>query len=106
MFVRRNGEAMKTYTRNGGPYLGALHGASVRLPSGHPEGFFEAFANIYASAFDAIVKRASGERFEAVNTIYPNVYDGVEGMLFITQCVASSRQNGAWLPFRHAKSRR
>src|SRR5436190_10528692 len=52
MFVRKNGEAMKTYTRNGGPYLGALHGASVRLPSGHPEGFFEAFANVYTSAID------------------------------------------------------
>jgi predicted dehydrogenase len=106
MYVRKNGEPMKVYTRNGGPYLGASQAASVRLPSGHPEGFFEAFANIYGSAFDAMTKRAGGEKFETVNTIYPNVYDGVEGMLFITQCVASSKQNGAWLPFRHAKSRR
>ena len=40
------------------------------------------------------------------NTVYPNVYDGVEGMNFITQCVASSKENGAWLPFRHPKSRK
>ncbi len=106
LIVRKNGEPHKLYTRNGGPYLGAAHAASVRLPSGHPEAFFEAFANIYSSTYDAIVKRANGEKFETTNTIYPNVYDGVEGMLFITQCVESSKQNGAWLPFRHPKSRK
>jgi predicted dehydrogenase len=106
LIVRKNGEPHKIYTRNGGPYLGMAHGASVRLPSGHPEAFFEAFANIYAATYDAIVKKANGDHFETVNTIYPNVYDGVEGMLFITQSVESSRQNGAWLKFAHPKSRR
>jgi len=106
MIVRTNGEPHKIYTRAGGPYLGAAAGAASRLPSGHPEAFFEAFANIYNTTYDAIVKRASGQDFEKVNTIYPNVYDGVEGMLFITQCVESSKQGGAWLPFRHPKSRK
>jgi predicted dehydrogenase len=106
LFVRKNGEPMKVYTRNGGPYLGALHGQSVRLPSGHPEAFFEAFANVYTAAYDAIVQKAGGGKAEAVNTVYPNVYDGVEGMLFITQCVASSKDNGGWVPFRHPKSRK
>jgi predicted dehydrogenase len=106
LFVRKNGEAHKTYTRNGGPYLGAAAGSSSRLPSGHPEAFFEAFANIYNTAYDAIIKRTSGAKFETVNTIYPNVYDGVEGMLFITQCVASSKANGGWVKFRHEKSRK
>jgi predicted dehydrogenase len=106
LLVRKNGDPHKLYTRNGGGYLGALHNASVRLPSGHPEAFFEAFANVYSAAYDAIVKRTSGEKFETVHTIYPNVYDGVEGMLFITQCVASSSANGAWVPFRHPKSRK
>ena len=80
--------------------------APCRLPSGLPEGFFEVFANVYAATFDAIVKRATGAKFEAVNTVYPNIYDGVEGMLFITQCVQSSKENGAWLPFKFAKSRK
>ncbi len=106
LIVRKNGEPHKIYTRAGGPYLGAAAGASSRLPSGHPEAFFEAFANVYTAAYDAIVKKAAGEKVESVNTIYPNVYDGVEGMLFITQVVASSQQNGAWLPFRHPKSRK
>ena len=105
LLVRKNGEPLKVYTRNGGPYLGAAHGASVRLPSGHPEAFFEAFANVYGATYDAIVKKAAGEKVEAVNTVYPNVYDGVEGMLFIQQCVESSKQDGHWLPFRHPKSR-
>ena len=106
LFVRQNGGPTRVYTRAGGPYLGHAAASSSRLPSGHPEGFFEAFANVYAAAMDAMVRRAAGEKFEARDTIYPNVYDGVEGMLFITKCVESSGQNGAWLKFAHATSRR
>jgi predicted dehydrogenase len=106
LIVRQNGQPHKVYTRNGGPYLGAAHGASVRLPSGHPEAFFEAFANVYGAAYDAMVKKAAGEKIESVNTVYPNVYDGVEGMLFIQQCVNSSKEDGKWLPFRHPKARK
>ena len=106
MMVRKNGEPHKIYTRNGGPYLGAAAAGASRIPSGHPEGYLEAFANIYTATFDAIVKRTNGDKFETANTIYPNIYDGVEGMLFITQCVQSSKENGAWLPFRHPKSRK
>ena len=106
LFVRQNGEPMKVYTRNGGPYLGQSAAAASRLPSGHPEGFFEAFANVYAAAMDAMVARESGEKFETRDTIYPNVVDGAEGMLFITQCVKSSQDNGAWLPFHFSGSRK
>ena len=106
MIVRQNGQPHKVYTRNGGPYLGAAAGGATRLPSGHPEGYFEAFANVYTAAFDAIAKKAAGETVEAVNTVYPNVYDGVEGMLFIQQCVNSSKEDGKWLPLRHPRSRK
>jgi len=106
MIVRKNGEPHRIYTRAGGPYLGAAAAAATRIPSGHPEGYLEAFANIYAAAFDAMAKRASGEKFETINTVYPNVYDGAEGMLFITKCVQSSKENGAWLPFTFAKIRK
>ena len=50
--------------------------------------------------------RAAGQKFETVDTIYPNINDGVEGMYFIQQCVASSRENGAWLPLRHKRARK
>lgn len=104
--LRQNGQPHKLYTRAGGPYLGELSSSSSRLPSGHPEAFFEAFANVYRSAYDAMVARATGEKFEKVNTVYPNVSDGVEGMYFIQQCVASSQENGAWLPLKHARARK
>jgi predicted dehydrogenase len=106
MYVRKNGEPHKVYTRAGGPYLGAAAAQATRIPSGHPEGYLEAFANIYTAGYEAIIQRSTGQRFETVNTIYPNVYDGLDGMLFITRCVESSRENGAWRPLRHPKLRR
>jgi predicted dehydrogenase len=106
MIFRQNGQPHKIYTRGGGPYLGVAAGAATRIPPGHPEGYFEAFANIYTAAFDAMAKRASGEKFETVDTIYPNVADGVDGMNFITQCVESSKQGGAWLSLKHPLCRK
>jgi predicted dehydrogenase len=106
MLLRKNGKPHQLYTRDpNAPHLNESGSAACRLPSGHPEAFFEAFANVYRSAYDAIVKRISGEKFETKNTIYPNVYDGVDGMHFIQQCVASSQENGAWLPMKHASAR-
>lgn len=107
MFVRRNGHPHALYTRiPGAPFMKAGANAACRLPGGHPEGYFEAFANIYRSAFDDMVKRATGQPFERRDTVYPNVYDGVEGMYFIQQCVASSKLNGQWLPLKHPAARR
>lgn len=106
MIVRANGQPHKIYTRAGGPYLNEAGASAGRIPAGHPEGFFEAFANVYRSAYDNMVLRAAGQPFEKTNTIYPNVNDGVEGMYFIQQCVASSQDNGAWLPLKHPRARR
>ncbi|HCO23504.1 MAG: oxidoreductase [Gimesia sp.] len=100
MIVRRNGQPHSIYTRDpNAPFMNESGAAACRLPAGHPEAFFEAFANIYRSAFDAMINRITGQPVEPKNTIYPNVYDGVEGMFFIQQSVASSQENGAWLPF-------
>jgi predicted dehydrogenase len=107
LIVRRNDQPHAIYTRN--PNASFMNGsgkAACRLPGGHPEAFFEAFANVYRFAYDDMVKRAAGQSFERHNTIYPNVYDGVEGMYFIQQCVASSEHNGAWLPLKHPAARR
>ena len=106
LIVRRNGQPHQIYTRAGGPYLSPLAAASSRLPSGHPEAFFEAFANVYRFAYGSMADRAAGKKFETRDTIYPNVYDGVEGMYFIEQCVASSKNNGAWTPLKHPSARR
>ncbi len=106
MVFRRNGHPHQLYTRDpNAPYMNEAGRGACRLPSGHPEAFFEAFANIYASAFDAMIDKSAGKSVERRDTVYPNVHDGVEGMLFIQQCVESSQQNGAWLPLKHARQR-
>jgi hypothetical protein len=53
-----------------------------------------------------MVARATGEKFEKKDTIYPNVHDGAEGMYFIQQCVASSKQDGAWVPMKYSGARK
>jgi len=107
MIVRKNGEPHKIYTRDpNAPFMNSSGAAACRLPSGHPEAFFEAFANVYRSAYDAMADRALGNSIEKTDTIYPNVHDGVEGMYFIQQCVASSADNGVWLPLKHDRARR
>jgi predicted dehydrogenase len=99
LIVRRYGLPAQIYERNPRAEWtsGSCRSAS-RLPGGHPEGFLEAFANIYRDSFDDMAKRAAGVAINAGNTIYPNVYDGMEGVAFVHQCVTSNRDNGAWQP--------
>ena len=107
MVVRQNGQPHRLYTRDpNASFMNASGKAACRLPSGHPEAFFEAFANIYVAAYDAMVDVSQGKTIERVNTVYPNVHDGVEGMHFIEQCVASSAQNGAWVSMSHPRARK
>ncbi len=107
LIFRQNGKPHQIYTRDpNAPFTNELGAGACRLPAGHPEAFFEAFANVYTAAFDDMAKRASGENFERRDTLYPNIYDGVEGMYFIQQCVASSQENAAWLPLKHEVARR
>jgi predicted dehydrogenase len=107
MLVRHNGKPHMIYTRDpNAPFMNDAGKAACRLPSGHPEAFFEAFANVYRAAFDAMAAAATGGPVERKDTVYPNIHDGVEGMYFIEQSVASSRANGAWLPLKHALARR
>ena len=98
MWVRTNGQPHRLFTRDpNAPFLGEMAKASCRVPSGHPEAFLEAFANIYNAAYDDIIRKLKGEKFAGKNTLYPNVYDGVDGMNFITRCVSSSTENGNWV---------
>jgi predicted dehydrogenase len=107
MVFRQNGKPHALYTRDpNAPFMNTSGKAACRLPSGHPEAFFEAFANIYRAGYDDIILRAAGKAFEAKDTIYPNVFDGAEGMFFIERCVESSRERGAWVKARYAQARK
>src|SRR5947209_9205153 len=102
LLVRVNGQPHRIFSRDpNAPYLTGSARGSCRLPGGHPEAFFEAFANVYLAAYPDMAKRAEGQKVEASNTLYPNVADGVDGMNFITQCVASAQENGAWRSLKH-----
>lgn len=67
--------------------------AHARVPAGHPEGYLEAFANIYRNVAHSIQARLAGERVDPVFTDYPTVDDGVRGMKFIDAVVQSGWQD-------------
>ncbi len=102
MWFKVNGQPHRLYTRDpNAPYMTDTAKLSCRLPSGHPEAFLEAFANIYTAAYGDMIARAAGQKFDGSKSLYPNVADGVDGMNFITQSVASSKAGSHWLPLKH-----
>ena len=77
-----------------------LHGPAgdtVRLPGGHPEGFYEAFSNIYSSFLTALKDKKQGKEIDPDDYDYPDVSEGVQGVKFIETCLDSSDQNGKWV---------
>jgi hypothetical protein len=64
------------------------------MPAGHPEGYLEAFANIYRSFIEDVRRVGLGQ---APVREYPGVQDGLRGLRFIAQAVASSRAGSVWL---------
>ena len=75
---------------------GAAAGRVSRVPPGHPEGFLEAFANIYTEAAAAIVAHRTGAA-PPRGVVYPTLQDGLEGMAFVDACIRSSRRDAAWV---------
>ncbi len=71
-----------------------------RIPPGHPEGYFEAFANVYKSFLDCLIKKKSGERLSAEDLDFPTVQMGISGVRFIEKCVESSQANAAWVTMK------
>lgn len=95
--LRRFGQPTQIYDRHPtADYSNDAGRAACRLPAGHPEAFFEAFANVYTSAFDDMIDLDDSVHGEK---LYPNVADGLEGVNFIEMSVASSLANGAWKKF-------
>lgn len=80
--------------RTGHPYLGAAARAASRTPPGHPEGYLEAFANLYRS-FIADVRRVAQGQAPARD--YPGIEEGLRGLRFVGQAVASSRAGSVWM---------
>ena len=77
--------------RTGTPYLSQSATYNTRVPSGHPEGYIEAFANIYRNFGRTIRAKKDGE---TLCEDFPGVAEGVRGLAFIETCVANSKANG------------
>jgi predicted dehydrogenase len=80
--------------RTGLGYMSDDAKAATRTPAGHPEGFYEAFANIYKMAIADIRRVESGQKPEGG---YPTVYDGLRGMQFVYAAVESSQKGVTWV---------
>ena len=90
----------RTLTRNS-PGLSESARRACRLPPGHPEGFIEAFANLYQGvAADLRMRAAHGRAATAQEAEYPRIEDGVRGVRFIEKAVASSASHQKWTPLR------
>ncbi len=97
LLVKWMDQPMQVYrTANG--YLSDAAKAAGRTPPSHPEGYLEAFANIYKNFANAIRARQAGKKLakDDVANDYPKIEDGVRGMAFIEAVVASSKANAAW----------
>jgi len=79
----------------GGAGTGDAAARVTRVPAGHPEGYLEGFANIYAEAARAIIARRGGVAVDAAVS-FPGLKEGLEGVAFVDACVRSSGKNGAW----------
>lgn len=83
--------------RRGNAYLCEAARQATRLPAGHPEAFFEAFANIYSAAARAIRAGAGGEAAAAAFD-FPGVQAGAQGVRFIERAVHSAKSEQKWTP--------
>ena len=86
-------------TRNG-PGTLPLSARGSRIGKGHPEGFHEGFANIYADAAEAIAARRSGRAADPLALHFPTVEDGARGVRFVEAALASSNAGGRWIDCR------
>jgi predicted dehydrogenase len=86
----------KRVLTRGSPWLCEAAQRASRLPSGHPEGFIEAFANVYGGVVADIRARLDGTQADALSADYPRVEDGARGVRFIERTVASSESEEKW----------
>ncbi|MBN9253090.1 MULTISPECIES: Gfo/Idh/MocA family oxidoreductase [unclassified Mesorhizobium] len=94
LWFTRFGQPKQLYTRGGnGQWPEAAR--VTRVPSGHPEGYLEGFATIYAEAARAIRAARVGRAPDA-DVVYPTVEDGLAGMRFIEAAVTSSKEGNVW----------
>ena len=94
--VYRYGEPRQVLTR-GQDYLSDEAADATRIPTGHPEGYLEAFANIYVGVVEALRRQIDGNPMKTEEYNFPTVYDGLRGMQFIYAAVESADNESTWV---------
>jgi predicted dehydrogenase len=94
--VSRQGKPTEILSR-GRDSLAPRAAAVSRIPAGHPEGYYEAFANIYAAFEGAVALKKRGKVLSADDLDFPDAQSGLEGVRFIGACVESSHKDSAWV---------
>ena len=95
----KRADAPPVTSRRGNNYLSAAAQGATRTPFAHPEGFIEAFANVYRSAATAIADVVAGRKTPKEGYDFPTVDDGIAGMAFIETVVKSSKAGAKWVKF-------
>ena len=72
---------------------------ATRIPAGHPEGYLEAFANIYKNFAISLRARLEGKKPKAIYMDFPTAEDGVRGMRFIDKVIESGKSKQKWVKF-------
>jgi predicted dehydrogenase len=85
--------------RAGTPYLSSIAKHNIRTPAGHPEGYIEAFANLYRNFTLCVYAQMAGEKPKEEWLDFPSAEDGVRAMAFIENVVASGKSETKWTPF-------
>ncbi len=85
--------------RAGQPYLSPIAKHNIRLPAGHPEGYIEAFANIYRNFASTLLASIQGIEPREEDTDFPTVADGLRGMKFLETVIASGKSEQKWTDF-------
>jgi predicted dehydrogenase len=85
--------------RAGMPYLSAIAKHNTRTPAGHPEGYLEAFGNLYRNFAITLMARLDGIKPPSEALDFPSVDDGVRGMAFIDTLIASNNSTEKWTKF-------
>ncbi|MEQ8688490.1 MAG: Gfo/Idh/MocA family oxidoreductase, partial [Imperialibacter sp.] len=78
-------------------YMGTVAQANTRTPAGHPEGYLEAFGNIYKNFAKTVQARIDGKKPDPINLDFPTVEDGVRGMKFIDAVIESGDAGAKWV---------
>ncbi|GGF10859.1 Gfo/Idh/MocA family protein [Hymenobacter cavernae] len=85
--------------RTGAGYVSSFAQHNTRTPAGHPEGYLEAFANLYRNFALTLQARLTGQTAPAEAADYPSIEEGVRGMAFIESVIASGKSEQKWTDF-------